>query len=202
MAIEVRRDRVRGCGWREPGGLYLMAGGPSRPCGKLPIPLTTCPCCNAGIKPTRGWSWIDADALLAGVECHRPRFIVGCGLCPLAQKLGRVGLLWVGGSFYKTPADWTKEAVEQGISRRIPALPKGFKAGETWVLVAHREAIDLEDGKKGMGIFHAFKPTAVEYVVKGTETAEEIEALEKRGITAVTIERVEAQPELEPAGAV
>jgi hypothetical protein len=27
VAIEIRHDRQRGCGWRKPGGMYLVAGG-------------------------------------------------------------------------------------------------------------------------------------------------------------------------------
>lgn len=40
------------------------------------------------------------------------------------------------------------------------------------------------------GILHAFKPTAVEYVVTGRETDADLERLERRGITPVRIERV------------
>lgn len=32
MAIEIRRDRVRGCGWRKQGGLYL--GAHQQPAGR------------------------------------------------------------------------------------------------------------------------------------------------------------------------
>lgn len=226
-AIQTRRDRKRGCGWRKGGGLYLVAGGPSAPCGKLPIPLSVCPTCSGGIKPTRGWTWVDADALAAGKECRSadvnnghggdrlaPFPVRRCAFCPLGGSLGRAGLLWVGGKFYPTPTHWTAEAVEQGVSRRVPHVPKDFKLGETWVLVAHREAIlvpcpdcehqsgcDACDGTGGIltpGVFHAFKPTAVEYVVTGEESDEDIDALVKRGITPVKVERVEEPEPEEP----
>lgn len=205
MAIATRTDSRRGCGWRKPGGLYLVANGPSSPCGKFPIPLSICPTCNCGIKPTRGWTWVDGDALAKQTTCRFGLdfpFSLDYGTCPMSRPLGRVGLLWVGGAYYKTPADWTNEAVAQGVSRRVKALPKGFVLGETWVFVAHREAIQVEPGlgsdtvKFAAGVFHAFKPTAVEYIVKGDETEEQIAAMEKRGITPVRIERVEEQPEL------
>ncbi len=36
-------------------------------------------------------------------------------------------------------------------------------------------------------IFHAFIPTALEYVVKGTETEKELDRMEKQGITLVKV---------------
>jgi hypothetical protein len=191
--IEVRYDRQRGCGWRQPGGKYLIAGGLMVPCGKLPIPLDICPTCHHGIKPTRGWTWVDGDQLAANSVCGMAPH---CGHCPLAQPVGKVGLLWIGGQFYPTPGHWIREAQRMGISRRITAVPNSFKLGETWVLVAHRQAIPTEDGKKVPGVFHAFRPTAIEYVVKDFDTPEKLDALRKRGITPVRIERIEAQPEL------
>lgn len=104
---------------------------------------------------------------------------------------GRAGLLWVGEAFYPTPDDFSTEAARQGISRRIHQIPREFKLGETWVLFAHRKTIDrptLEDPKaKWPGIFHTFKPTEIQYVVKGTESEDELEAMAKRGITPVRV---------------
>ena len=193
MDIEVRRDRKRGCGWRKVGGLYLVASGLSAPCGRLPIPLGVCPTCHAGIKFTRGWAWIDADAIAADSHCLNDP---ACGPCPLARHLGRAGLLWIGEQFYHRPADWTREAVTMGISRRIGAVPKDFKVGETWVLVAHRKAIRVSATEYAAGIFHAFKPTAIEYVVRGDESDAELQAIRERGITPIRVERLEEQPTL------
>jgi len=39
------------------------------------------------------------------------------------------------------------------------------------------------------GIFSAFVPSAIEYVTKGSETEEELEALVKRGITPIKVVR-------------
>lgn len=135
----------------------------------------------------------------------------------------RAGLLWIGEKFYPTPADWIRESREQGISRRIHAVPNDFEVGKTWVCVAHIKAIkkpcdhgiephpdqtvaetltaqancDLCD-KDGFvytpGIFQMFQPQAIEYVVKGDETDDELEKLAKRGFTLVKIERVGDQP--------
>ena len=210
-AIQTRHDRKRGCGFRKPGGLYLVSGGPARPCGKLTIPLEICPTCGGGIHFSRAWTWVNGTALVAQKECRpqrnlEPNYLeqiqAECSHCPLGGPIGRCGLLWIGEAFYKTPAEWTREAMEQGVSRRIPAVPRDYKAGETWVLVAHKKCIENPDGSFTPGIFHAFRPAAVEYVVKGDETDEEIDALVKRGITPVQIEKAgETQPLFSEANA-
>lgn len=171
-----------------------MAGSIGEPCGKLPIPLTVCPCCHAGIKPARGWTWVDYE-LIREAPCS----IEGCKGCyPFDGSVQRFGLLWIGEKFYPTPESFKKECAAMGISRRISAIPKDFKLGETWVLVAHRKAIrydtiewagpePVDETKWTSGIFQAFKPTAIEYVVKEGDTEEKLEFLEKRGITLVRV---------------
>lgn len=192
MNIETRITHRRRCGLRRPGGFYLVAAGPAQFCGKLPIPLEICPCCGRGIKPSRGWTWVDATRLFAGEKCKAPK----CVDCPMAKGLGRAGLLWIGTCYYPSPQTWTEEALALGVCRRIPAVPNDFKLGTTWVLVAHRQAITkwgllatVSFGKHGVkqipAVFHAFKPTAIEYLVTGSETQEELDKLAARGITPV-----------------
>jgi hypothetical protein len=188
-------ERERGCGYRKPGGYYLMAEGTLAPCGKLPIVLDVCPCCGAGIKPTRGWTWVDGDALLGPKECSLPKAPKACKACPLGGKLGRCGLLWIGGSHYETPGHFLREAaapgfdgLPMGVSRRIKAIPKDFKVGETLVLVAHRKAILLPDGETYQAaVFHSFRPTRIERVVTDETTQEELERLVERGVTPVKV---------------
>lgn len=202
MTVETRLDNKRGCGWRKPGGLYLMSGGLSTGCEAMPVPLVVCPTCHGGIKPARGFTWIDTKALM-NHRMSEPG-ATGCPdtFCPFGGSQGKHGLIWIGGAYYKTPEDWTREAREQGVSRRISAVPKDFKLGETWVLVAHREAIVKTPAAEGVepeyeaAIFHAFMPTAIEYVVKGDETEDELAKLEKRGITPVKVVRVGEQEEI------
>jgi len=207
IMIQIRNDKKRGCGWRKPGGLYLVADELMAPCGKLPIPLKVCPTCHNGIKPSRGWTWINGNALIKGLTCK----LKYCNTCSLNKKPGIVGLLWIGEKFYQTPDKFNKEAYIQGVSRRISAIPKDFKAGETWVWLAHRKTItEICKNCSGTGkayndkckvcngegfiyipaVFQVFKPTAIEYVVKGNESEEEIEKLERRNITPVRINRI------------
>jgi len=142
MAAEARR----GCGYRKVGGLYMVSGNLSAPCGRLPLELHVCPVCNAGIKQTRAWQWIKPRQLLADApQCPEDGPFRGsfCGTCPLspANLPEKAGLLWIGEKFYPEAADFMREANRLGVSRRIPAIPRNFKLGETWVLIAHPRAV-------------------------------------------------------------
>jgi hypothetical protein len=191
--VTVVYDRQRGCGWRKPGGLYLMCNGPGMPCGRLPIALEVCPWCGGGIKPTRSWAWVNGTQVAAEKQCTNAGGRE-CAVCPLSKPMGRVGLLWIGEAFYKTPDEFIREANAQGLSRRISTVPKGFVIGETWVWLAHRKTIRNADGSWTAGVFRAFKPDRIEYVTRGDETQEELERLEKRGITPVHVERETPAP--------
>jgi hypothetical protein len=136
MSVEPRR----GCGFRKVGGLYLVSGGRGVFCDRLPIALDVCPTCSHGIKQSRGWTWVDTAALVGGVhpQCEDT---FACPLCMAPQDLGRSGLLWIGEKFYKSPLDFDREAAALGVSRRIAAIPRGFKVGEKWILLAHPKAV-------------------------------------------------------------
>jgi hypothetical protein len=191
-------DHARGCGFRKSGGLYLMSGNAFAGCGKLPIPLTVCPCCNTGIKPARGWTWVSAE-LIMNATCTTPDKCKSCSpLGDLSNRDYKFGLLWVGEKFYPKPSDFMREAKSQGISRRISAVPRDFDLACTWVLLAHRKAVYEPENvyaEEGFlpGIFSVFKPDRIEYVVKGDESEEELDALEKRGLTLVKVELAEQQ---------
>lgn len=209
MNIRTVTEGKRGCGYRQEGGLYLVTEGVGRYCGALPIPLEVCPTCHHGIKPSRGWTWIDLSALAAVRGCSREG---GCGDCPIADaKIQKCGLLWIGEKFYKTPDDFSKEAQDMGVSRRISAVPRDFRIGETWVAFAHRHAIQGEfklfrpDDKDHptaidyrAAIFHVVKPQRIEYVVRKSDSEKKLEDLEARGISLVRVIRKQepAQKEL------
>lgn len=208
IQVQERIEDLRGCGWRKPGGIYLVGPPTGQDCCKLPLELTVCPTCGHGIHPARGWTWVEANKLfqseVEGCRAHDRKLWAEVTLrpCPLSNpnKLGKAGLLWVGEAFYKTPADFLDEARRMGLSRRIHSVPKGFRLGETWVLLAHRKAIPetvpVRGGLPGAmetvwkpGIFSLFRPTALEYVVKGDETELELEHLAMRGLTPVVVKR-------------
>ncbi len=147
-----------------------------------------------------------------------------CLGCPAANVEAIIGdravLIWIGEGHYATPRAFMDEAVERGISRHLNnGVPKGFEVGKDWVLLAHAKCgtKDCEcehatddalvydkdcttckgSGKVDVaGIFTMFKPTAVEYVCRGDETDEELDALVKRNITPVRVKRIGENAEL------
>lgn len=212
MAVEAKR----GCGYRKVGGLYMVGGGIGIPCDRLPFELSVCSCCGQGIKQARGWTWIDVGKLFQGphfvikqnpipavsafVDVYRHLSPCECGpfcpLCKTPESLGRAGLVWVGEKFYKTPAQFVNEGVAQGFSRRIKAVPQGFKIGETYVMLAHSKAVPVSgQNSNGVaeytykpGIFYAWLPQTLEKIVlESSRGTEEIAALEKRGIVPVFV---------------
>lgn len=180
-AIVTSIEQGRGCGYRKPSkstgiGIYLMGGAHGDACGRLPFPLSVCPCCSSGIKPARGWTWIVPRQLFAfpperacAPQRSNGRFIkTPCSTCPLGLGTpeGRHGLLWVGEAFYPSPHDFMTEARRMGISRKVSAVPKGFVLGETWVYLAHRHAlVDIEGRTTQAGVFSIFKPHGIDIVI-------------------------------------
>jgi len=203
MKIKTVYENKRGCGYRKPGGLYLRSDALAVNCGLLPVPLEVCTRCGSGIKPSRGFTWVDAD-LVTSNHCRLERTDHCKNICGLRSITGRCGLLWIGEKYYPAPQKFSNECGAMGVSRRIKSVPNGFVVGKTWVFVAHRKCImrDLEgkqthiDGEFIPGIFQAFQPQRIEYVVKGTETEKELEDLVKRGIDLVDVKPVNDKPKL------
>jgi hypothetical protein len=210
----VVNEQKRGCGYRQPGGMYMVAPSAFEPCHRLPIELHVCPVCNGGIKPARGWTWVQPDKLLGGY-CEKFSPVEGvtphCERCVACNPSAeRAGLIWIGEGFYKTPAAYMAEVKSLGLSRRVTNIPKGFKAGETVVYLVHPKAVkesvigedrDSVEIVYKPGIFTAFRPTAIEYILKGDETEAQLEKLQKRGLKLIRLVRTDGpQPEL-PLGA-
>lgn len=147
----------------------------------------------------------EIDELKSGKNTRLQLLHQGCSLAD-ENLPERAGLVWVGGKFYPNADSFMEEARRMGISRRIPAVPKDFVAGQTWVLLAHRECIktakppaeqkpdDDEMFNYQAGIFTMFQPTAVEYVCHGTETNDEIAAICARGLKPVLVMNPGAPP--------
>jgi len=190
-AVQTRVEGKRGCGYRKPGGLYMINRADGESCGRIPFPLIVCPCCGEGFRPSRGFRWVDGQKLLETAPiCSSDRCPIECPFrSGNEEKVGRSILIWVSPDNYPTPDDFKAEASTMGISRRIAGdqIPRGLIVGETWVFLAHREAIDTSSAEPTPGVFRAFVPEMVEYVIKGTETDSEIESLVKRGITPVQV---------------
>jgi hypothetical protein len=201
---ETVHDKIRGCGWRKPGGLYLMASGEWGGCGKLPFEFSVCPCCGRGVKPSRGWTWVELGELMRHIpdackfesEGEASNQCEGCVLSDVVNYEEHVGLIWVGERHYPTVADFMAEAQDQGVSRRLSALPNDYVPGITRVLLAHRRAVLVGKAEFGSGmperrpgVFAIIRPHRIEYIMKGDEDEEFLERLEKRDITSVSVLR-------------
>lgn len=221
MAVEA----MRGCGYRQVDGLYLRCDGAAFGCDRIPVPLHACPICGGGVRQARAHRWLDpaffGEHHIRGalVEQHSETSasyeLLPCpdpALDPVCHPRAPMLLMWVGSRHY-TPHTFRMEAADLGVSKRIPAVPKGMKFGETWVLLAHPEAIDpcptckgsglgaeihevdeaskceTCDGKgKAPGVFFAFCPTRVELVLRQSDaTPERIAEETKRGVTVVAV---------------
>jgi hypothetical protein len=202
--VEELIEGERGCGFRKPGGLYLVGDGPPAKCCQLPFELHVCPTCGQGIKPTRGWTWIIPRALfkqyrLDDDPCDKDPF------CALPRIVDRIsvefsGLLWIGEKYYKTDKAFVDEARVMGMSRRIAQVPREFELGRTWVFLAHRKTqfeppagihteIDPEDFRRP-AIFAFFRPSRIEYVIDpDNDTPAKLEKLAQRGITLVEVHK-------------
>ena len=206
MDIQTKVEARRGCGYRKAGGLYLVGEAFGDTCHRLPFPLHVCPTCGHGIRQSRAWTWIDGfeifafETLCGDTSPH----CVACVICNPTLLLptdevkegeerpnrGKSGLIWVGEKYYRFPETFIAEANRMQISRQINAVPHGFVLGETWIFLAHVKAIfDRTGGKVTYtpGIFRAYRPTGIEYVVTGDETDEALEKMIKRGITPVKV---------------
>lgn len=197
MAVEA----IRGCGFRKVGGLYLCGEGFHTACDRLPYKLRICPICGSGIKFSRGFQWIDWCGYAGDHEDCKESLPPGCPVCnpsihtPLLAKDKRVyGLLWVGEAYY-TPESFIQEALKMGVSRRIAAIPRNLKLGETWILFAHIRACgeyrskEPPFGLEGIpGVFYAFRPQKAELLIWESEATEEkLAELGKKHITPVVI---------------
>lgn len=198
MAVESKR----GCGYRKVGGTYVVSGKLSAPCCRMPLPLTVCPCCGEGVKQSRGWTWIDAAKMFGGLS---PAFCTTGGpvpnsYCPVEDpaQLGRVGLLWIGEQFYPTAQHFIAEGNAQGISRRVAAVPRDYKPGETWVMFAHPKGmLDAATGEWIPAVVALCRPRGFELIVTqskmdaadvdDSEAAKERERDAKRGIRWIPV---------------
>ena len=183
MACEAKR----GCGYREVGGLYLVADGIWVGCDRLPFPIGHCPVCNEGMKFPRAPREINPARLFGEhqhcTDEHRPN----CSVCQPKDDIAY--LLGVGEKFYKRPGDFVNEALAQGVSKRIPAVPKNLIVGKTRVYLVHKAAMFDQEDRPQLAIFAAFTPQRLEMPIYESDLTDEKRAeLEKRGITPVPIQ--------------
>jgi hypothetical protein len=193
-------ESARGCGFRKPGGFYLRTDGVKAfECGKLSIELCTCKFCGSGIKFSRGYRWIKG-AVIEDAPCDSPSRCEECPFGNIVHPDEDMLLIWIGKQFYPTPKGFLEEAGLMGISRRLTAMPRGFKIGETKVALAHQNAIPIktEEGKTDYlpGIFYIFTPDRMEYTVKPEDNQKKLDRLEEQGVKLVRVHKKTVNQEL------
>lgn len=183
--VIVQHENERGCGFRSTGandvGIYLVGDPIMVPCSRLPFPLTVCPCCGAGVKPSRGFTWINPSKLF--LEQYTPKCAENCqtGSCHMNTHRERAGLMWIGSSYYPTPHHFINEARAMGISKKIGSVPNGFEFEHDIVYLAHRQAVanfdqpfpdDDEDQPYTPGVIMAFMPHGIDLVIRENKIPE------------------------------
>jgi hypothetical protein len=187
--IKLAIEPKRGCGYRKVGGLYLVGSGITLPCDRLPYLLEVCPTCGAGVKFSQGFRWLDIATFLGE---HKDCKCVGvCPVCHPTQWSEKHGLMWVGRHFY-TPESFVEEATRLGISKRISRIPKELVLGQTWILLAHKEAGEklVENvNTKWPAIFYAFRPQKIEMIVTQSQSkdGEFMQKLNEKNLTPVVV---------------
>lgn len=124
-------ESKRGCGYRKAGGIYVVGDGIGEPVDWMPF------CIDYPFA--QGLLWALPERLFRTVGP------LGEGILPsrwLAPP--KVGLIWIGKKHYSDPAEFVKEAMRQGVSRRLGHLPVGLKPG-TPIALAHVNAIHAEE---------------------------------------------------------
>lgn len=201
---EIPAEMERGCGFRIIEALYMVAPPVSIQCDRAVV-LFVCPVCGAGVKQSRGWTWIEPFDLLGGTHQEQLR---GAGVSPLScscdkgcpicwPPTGRAGLLWVGRRHYNVQT-FLREARGQGVSKRIRCVPRGFESGTTVVYLAHPGAIppghqslgghgEVKDDNPRAGIVCAYYPRVEQIFAEGDRDSEVVKRAIKRGITPVLV---------------
>lgn len=185
MKVHISHEAARECGFRKPSkdgvGIYLRGFGKAEDCERLPFPLTVCPCCGGGYKPTRGFTWINPmilfdpytepkclgfwdDGLAAGFHQEKYHDHEACWICNPELLGSRAGMIWIGEQHYSSPQSFMREAAQMGISRKIAAVPLHFEIDEHAIFLAHRKCTEV-DGKWQAGVFMAFRPSHIDLVI-------------------------------------
>lgn len=186
----------RGCGFRYPG-LYLFGTGIAVSCDRLPLKIPVCPCCGETLRPLRSVRIINPQKMFGThytcepteAEMNDPltlRETCDCDVeCPACHPPNKAGLMWIGERYYPTPKDFIREARQAGVSKRIPAVPKGIVPGD-WVFLAHPAGneFDLDHPER---IVYAFQVQEIQQVVTASQACDEkfLEKVRERGYIPV-----------------
>ena len=188
MAPVTVTKRERGCGFRSPGGNYIMGGAWPTPCDRLPMPIPVCATCGTTIEFFRGAKKINPrDLFKVHPEVRDQINFCSCTpACPVCYPPIKGWVMWVGEQFY-TIESFMSEARSQGLSKRIAQFPKEMAPGD-YLYLAYKKGYQergTEDWKPV--IFTASIISRFEHVLtdKQKENPEYIANLESKGVVPV-----------------
>jgi len=210
MAVE----KIRGCGYRKVGGVYLVGDGLGYGCDRLPMAIIPCAICGEEPRFNQGISRIDPYNLWGqhssdsdSPPCLDTNITDVVCFPPIASEIFKDGnvstldigmyLQWVGKDY--TAQSFMNEARDMGVSKRIPKIPNDLVIGKSWVYLAKANLVPntsqawlpgevTEKRGYGPGVFYAFKPTAIEMIITESQDKDgKGGELEKQGIKAVVV---------------
>lgn len=191
--IEFRQEKARGCGYRVPGGYYMVAGPRSfLTCPWLPRKIKPCPTCKHVLKFSRAVQLVRACEIKHIVQCSGALGklpITECPgeyfSCPLIPENWASSFLvsFIGRGYYIDWDHFRTEAEEIGISRRLNGKPKWWDGKSVhWCLMVY-------DGQ----VFAVAHIDAIEYVVKESDGMDVFQHLVEKDITPVNVQRVKGK---------
>lgn len=183
------------CGYRTVGSLYLMAHPNFMTCHRLPLPLNS-PCSTCGEIPrfNRSISYISPLKIFNPCsDClsERNQDLLCSDLCTACNPPLRGYLIWVGKLHY-TPKGFLNEAINLGISKKIPFIPRTFSNEYPWYF-AHPDAMkhpnpDAPPQATRQGVFLCGYFQRFEKLIwKKDATKETLDILKKHGITPIIV---------------
>jgi len=123
-------EAERGCGFRHIHGIYMVCDGFQIACDRLKLELDTCKICGQKPEFSRGITRFNPFKLFGeheNCECDGGK---NCPLC-FPKEDGIDFLMWVGKQY--TEESFIAEALNMGVSKKIPWIPRDFIVGESWI---------------------------------------------------------------------
>ena len=216
LGLRYESPEKRGCGFRKPYGLYLVGMGLTIACDRLSLAFCDCAVCGNLPRFNRGVSKINPLTLFGTHKSDRCKCLEGCYVCnppdigietdipfmkgDVVERIKgtpQAYLMWVGRKYY-TERGFIEEAHLLGVSKRISRLPKGFDYRKSFIYLAIQHCVEETKGfdpkkqknVKKDGVFYAFRPKQVEYLIYDDEVTEElVKEFRAKGIEPVLIKR-------------
>jgi len=190
-------EPIRECGYRQINGMYLVTSPMFISCDRLPLRTPVCPYCGEYPRFTRSIAKINPLALFSFHQYSQP-YECSCSMkgneCSICEPGDEAYLMWIGKDYsYKS---FKREALQQGISKRIARIPRDFKLGqhEIWLAIKNYLTDPNDKRYKYDAVVMVFMPERIEYLMEKKDIyskseQDKIKKLTKQGVTIIFIDR-------------